>query len=109
MINIDNVVEFCKEELNIRDEVNVHVYLDDLLEEEGVKGWCHDDHLFSEEDELEYEIEIEESLDNDEMLVTLCHEMVHVKQYSDGYDANETEAYDLENELSEKYRSLLVV
>jgi len=41
------------------------------------------------------------------MLVTLCHEMVHVRQYSQGERSNEREAISLENELAEKY--LLIV
>ena len=104
MIDLKGVVNFCVEELGITDKVVVEVYLEDLTEDHA-HGWCHNDF---ENDDI-YELEIEKTLDDDEMLVALCHEMVHVRQYSEGYDANETEAYELENELAEKYRSLLVV
>lgn len=103
MIDIDDVVGFCFDKLNIRKDVIVHVHLDNLLEEDGVKGWCHDDEVIFEDDKIEYEIELEESLDDNEMFITLCHEMVHVKQYSEGRDADEDEAYELENILFEKY------
>lgn len=107
MIDISNVVEFCRKELNIGEENNILVFLEDLTED-GVKGWCSDD-LVEVDGEIEYEIDIEETLSDEEMLVTLCHEMVHVKQYSEGRIADEDEAYDLENVLVEKYRSLLAV
>lgn len=107
--NIDDVVEFCKEELVIDKETKVFVYLEDLTED-GVAGWCHDDFITIEGEEIEYEIDIDMNLDPDEMLVTLCHEMVHVKQYTEGRLSDEDEAYKLENVLAGKYkRSLLAV
>ena len=43
------------------------------------------------------------------MLVTLCHEMVHVRQYSEGGRANEREADELEVVLAEKYKLIVII
>ena len=105
--NLESVIDFCKKELGISEEIEVAVFLDDLSED-GVKGWCHDDDVgLLDEDEIVYEIDIERTLTKEEMLLTLCHEMVHVKQYSNGQLANEDEEDKLEKVLAEKYKNSL--
>ena len=103
MIGIGEVIEFCRDELSIMDEVIVEVYLKDLTKD-NVHGWCVDSSEFPGFGDNEYEIEIEETLDDDDMLVTLCHEMVHIRQYSEGNPSNEREAEELETVLAEKYK-----
>ena len=105
MIGIGEVIEFCRDELSIMDEVIVEVYLKDLTKD-NVHGWCVDSSEFPGFGDNEYEIEIEETLDDDDMLVTLCHEMVHIRQYSEGNPSNEREAEELETVLAEKYKSI---
>ena len=105
MIGIGEVIEFCRDELSIMDEVIVEVYLKDLTKD-NVHGWCVDSSEFPGFGDNEYEIEIEETLNDDDMLVTLCHEMVHIKQYSEGTPSNEREAEELETVLAEKYKSI---
>ena len=105
MIGIGEVIEFCRDELSIMDEVIVEVYLKDLTKD-NVHGWCVDSSEFPGFGDNEYEIEIEETLNDDDMLVTLCHEMVHIRQYSEGDPSNEREAEELETVLAEKYKSI---
>lgn len=94
-MNIEHIVEHCRKELNIPFETEVDIVKADLTVED-VKGWCYGA-------DGEYVIELEKSLDDDELLITLCHEMVHVKQYSDGKNADEGEAYELEGILATSY------
>lgn len=50
----------------------------------------------------EYEIEINQTLDQKEYITTLLHELVHVWQHTQGYQC-EDEAYQMESDLCEKY------
>ena len=106
MVDFGRVVEFCRDELIISNNVIINVSLEDLTED-NAHGWCvksSDKFGFNSN---EYDIELEETLNDDEMLVTLCHEMVHVRQYSQGERSNEREAISLENELAEKYKKFI--
>lgn len=99
---IKKIVAFCKEDLCIMDDIIVEVRLKDLTED-NVHSWCY------ESDSKSYNIAIEKTLTEDEMLVTLCHEMVHVRQYSEGDRANEREADELEVVLAEKYKLIVII
>jgi folate-dependent tRNA-U54 methylase TrmFO/GidA len=74
-------------------------------------------------DTREFEIEVNKNLSRDDLITTICHEMVHVKQYArrqtpvDGtlnyktYDEyenqwHEKEAFEMEKVLSETYKKL---
>jgi hypothetical protein len=99
---VSNVVRFFCDALGI-DVPNLHIFVDDTI---AVDGVCyqnsHDDYLIAlREQEV------------GQMIVTLAHEMVHVKQYvNDGlaekWDATipyrerwwEVEAYEKEVELT---------
>ena len=71
-----------------------------------------------QDDNRTYEIEVDKKLDIEEMIVTVCHEMVHVKQYARNElgindkndDQNyfdlpyEKEAYELQEILLKQYQ-----
>ena len=69
------VLEYCYDELISTYDTNINVYL--TKPDDGLAGWC----VY---DEGEFEIEVDESLPREEFIKTICHEMVHVKQYLKG-------------------------
>ena len=48
-------------------------------------------------------IEIEESLDRKKFIITLCHEMIHVRQFLAGVEVSEFSAYDYEEKLANQF------
>lgn len=99
---MDKLINFLREELKISDSVDICVDIHKLTD--GIGGWCNN----SIDDNI-YEIEIEESLNIDKKMLTLCHEMIHVKQYSEGEKVDEDEAYEMESVLYNKYKLLTLV
>ena len=97
MALLEDVVVFCKKELNIPDEILVSLETEDLSED-NVKGWTTD----SAEDD-EYDIEIDTHLGFKESIITVCHEMVHVQQLHENRELDENEAYEKEEILYKKY------
>jgi hypothetical protein len=97
MALLEDVVIFCKKELNIPDEILVSLETEDLSED-NVKGWTTD----SAEDD-EYDIEIDTHLGFKESIITVCHEMVHVQQLHENRELDENEAYEKEEMLYRKY------
>jgi phosphoribosylformimino-5-aminoimidazole carboxamide ribonucleotide (ProFAR) isomerase len=97
MALLEDVVVFCKKELNIPDEILVSLETEDLSED-NVKGWTTD----SAEDD-EYDIEIDTHLGFKESIITVCHEMVHVQQLHENRELDENEAYEKEEILYRKY------
>jgi hypothetical protein len=97
MALLEDVVVFCKKELNIPDEILVSLETEDLSED-NVKGWTTD----SAEDD-EYDIEIDTHLGFKESIITVCHEMVHVQQLHENRELDENEAYEKEEMLYRKY------
>tara|TARA_B100000953_G_C17825588_1_gene360110 strand:- start:154 stop:462 length:309 start_codon:yes stop_codon:yes gene_type:complete len=97
MALLKDIVDFCKKELNIPQEILVSVEVEDLSED-NVKGWTTD----SAEDD-EYDIEIDTRLSFKETILTVCHEMVHVLQLHENRELNENEAYEKEELLYRKY------
>jgi hypothetical protein len=97
MALLEDVVVFCKKELNIPDEILVSLETEDLSED-NVKGWTTD----SAEDD-EYDIEIDTHLGFKESIITVCHEMVHVQQLHENRELDENEAYEKEEMLYKKY------
>ena len=97
MALLEDVVIFCKKELNIPDEILVSLETEDLSED-NVKGWTTD----SAEDD-EYDIEIDTHLGFKESIITVCHEMVHVQQLHENRELDENEAYEKEEILYRKY------
>ena len=96
MALLEDVVIFCKKELNIPDEILVSLETEDLSED-NVKGWTTD----SAEDD-EYDIEIDTHLGFKESIITVCHEMVHVQQLHENRELDENEAYEKEEMLYKK-------
>ena len=56
-------------------------------------GYCYDNAY----------IEINENLSPTEQMLTICHELIHWKQYQDGEEFDEEEAYTGELELYKQY------
>ena len=97
MALLEDIVDFCKKELNIPQEILVSVEVEDISED-NVKGWTTD----SAEDD-EYDIEIDTGLGFKETILTVCHEMVHVLQLHENRELDENEAYEKEELLYRKY------
>ena len=97
MALLEDVVIFCKKELNIPDEILVSLETEDLSED-NVKGWTTD----SAEDD-EYDIDTDTHLGFKESIITVCHEMVHVQQLHENRELDENEAYEKEEMLYKKY------
>ena len=97
MALLEDVVLFCKRELNIPEEILVSIEQEDIYED-NVKGWTTD----SAEDD-EYDIEIDTHLGFKEAIITVCHEMVHVLQLHENRELDEVEAYEKEELLYKKY------
>ena len=125
---VENAVIFCISELmprmrTLEIEVNIK-----NLKNEGVVGWCYEG-----ENNRDFYIDIDKNLDIEELVETVCHEMVHVwqaatrkmKDLSFGrkmymgkvYDETtayedepwEIEAYDMQGGLLEKFKEEYVI
>jgi len=55
------------------------------------------------EGDKKFYIEIEESLDKKQFIITLCHEMIHVCQFLAGVEVSELSAYHYEEKLAEQF------
>ncbi len=97
----EDIVLFCKKELNIPSDILISVEQEDLSED-SVKGWAID----SAEDD-EYDIEIDTGLGFKEAIITVCHEMVHVQQLHENRELDENEAYEKEQILYKKYMKIV--
>ena len=97
MALLEDIVDFCKKELSIPQDILVSVEREDISED-NVKGWTTD----SAEDD-EYDIEIDTRLGFKETILTVCHEMVHVLQLHEKRELDENEAYEKEELLYRKY------
>lgn len=95
-----DIALFCRHKLNIPNDINITIH-ECCLKEDNVMGWCYDDY----DEECGYDIELEQTLDPVDAAETLCHEMVHIKQYSEGRDADEEEAEKLETILYKEWRN----
>lgn len=72
----ENVVHFCIAEMMPRMEtLDICVHLDKLPEADG---YC------LAVTNREFNIEIEKTLDEEDFITAVCHEMVHVKQFARG-------------------------
>lgn len=107
----ENVACFCWLELMPR--IRKCVVNIEIQKLEGYEGWCLDT------DEREYKIAINRKLDWSNFIKTICHEMVHVKQFVrkelysecnfyDSYEEYlnvpwEKEAYRMQEELYKKW------
>jgi len=98
---LGNVAQWCAKELNI-DTYDVKVIINECcLKHDNAWGWTYD---LAFEDEID--VELDKNLSTNKKILTLCHEMVHVRQVCRG-DENfcEVEANKLERELYEQYKT----
>ena len=102
MILADNsllldIASFCLDRLNIPKNINITIS-QCCLKEDNTWGWCYDD------EDNDYDIELEATLDPVDLAETLCHEMVHIRQFSNDQEANEEEAGQLESILYNEWK-----
>jgi Zn-dependent peptidase ImmA (M78 family) len=93
-----DIVEFCRDTLNIRHDLDIIVVETSCLEQEGAMGWTYNIQ------DGEIDIEIDKNLSFQDKILTLCHEMVHAWQFSQDRKSDEDEALKLETELYNKYK-----
>ena len=95
---LGDVAAFCMEKLGIaEDSVDIHI-TECCLKDDNAMGWCYD--IL----DGEIDIELEETLDDPTKILTLCHEMVHVRQaYRGDEKFCEREANKLEKELYNEF------
>lgn len=106
-----DVAAFCLQKLMPRlKKIEIEFQLNNL--KDRAVGYC-----MMGDDNRTFEIEVDKKLDIGEMIVTICHEIVHVKQYvrnelgindnNDGQDyynlSYEKQAYELQETLSEQF------
>ena len=125
---VESAAIFCISELmprlrTLEVEVNIK-----NLKDEGVVGWCYEG-----ENNRDFYIDVDKNLDVEELVETVCHEMVHVwqsatrkmkdlpfgrkmymgKVYDEttAYDDEpwEIEAYDMQGGLLEKFKEEYVI
>ena len=125
----ESAVIFCISELMPRMRtLEIEVNLKNIPEEEGAAGWCYEG-----ESNRDFYIDVDKKLDGEEIVETICHEMVHVWQGAtrkmkdlDGfrkmymgkvYDNTiayedepwEIEAYAMQGDLLEKFKEEYVI
>ena len=109
---VNDVAYWCVNKLMPRmKKLDIEIQINNL--KDNAVGYC-----MMQDDNRTYEIEVDKKLDIEEMIVTVCHEMVHVKQYArnelginDNHDNEdyfdlpyEKEAYELQEILLKQYQ-----
>jgi len=109
---ITDVAYFCVDRLMPRMKtLEIEIQINNLKDQ--AVGYC-----MMQDDNRTFELEVDKKLDDDELITTVCHEMVHVKQYArnelginDNHDGEnyydlpyEKEAYKLQEILLEEYK-----
>jgi hypothetical protein len=65
-----DVIQYCYNKLIPTDDINVIVH----LRSQQLSGWCQHNHTNN------FTVSINEQLSYNDLIKTICHEMVHVKQ-----------------------------
>ena len=109
-----DVAAFCLQKLMPRlKKLEIEFQLNNL--KDRAVGYC-----MMGDDNRTFEIEVDKKLDVEEMITTVCHEMVHVKQYvrnelgiNDNHDGQnyfdlpyEKEAYKLQETLLKQFKEV---
>ena len=109
---ITDVAYFCVDKLMPRMKtLEIEIQINNLKAQ--AVGYC-----MMQDDNRTFELEVDKKLDDDELITTVCHEMVHVKQYArnelginDNHDGEnyydlpyEKEAYELQEILIKEYK-----
>ena len=125
----ESAVIFCISELMPRMRtLEIEVNLKNIPEEEGAAGWCYEGESYRD-----FYFDVDIKLDGEEIVETICHEMVHVwqgatrkmkdldgfrkmymgKVYDDtiAYEDEpwEIEAYAMQGDLLEKFKEEYVI
>jgi hypothetical protein len=125
---VTDIIRFVIDELMPRMKT---LYIDVEIKklDEGICGWC-----LEGETNRDFEVEIDNKIKGDELIESVCHEMVHVwqsatnrgKYYVNGqkrwlntiYEADhftydeepwEIEAYEMQNSLRDKFKEVYYV
>ena len=73
---ITDVAYFCVDRLMPRMKtLEIEIQINNLKDQ--AVGYC-----MMQDDNRTFELEVDKKLDDDELITTVCHEMVHVKQYA---------------------------
>ena len=109
---VTDVAYFCVDRLMPRMKtLEIEIQINNLKDQ--AVGYC-----MMQDDNRTFELEVDKKLDDDELITTVCHEMVHVKQYArnelginDNHDGEnyydlpyEKEAYELQEILIREYK-----
>lgn len=85
---IQSIIEFCHSKLMPRMyNLNINVKLRKFPEDENAYGYCMSDPEGDAERKdrpRDFELDIHSKMPLRRLLETICHEMVHVKQYAQG-------------------------
>ena len=124
----ESAVTFCISELMPRMRTLEIELIIKNLKNEGKTGWCYEG-----DNNRDFYIDVEKTLDDEELVETVCHEMVHVWQHATRkmkdmthgrkmymgkvYDETtacedepwEIEAYDMQGGLLEKFKEEYVI
>ena len=93
----DSVINYTIKKLLPRlRTLEINVELTNILDD--ATGYC-----MIGDNNREFYIEIDKKLNLKDMVLTICHEMVHVKQYARNEKAIESEACRLEPKLALEY------
>ncbi len=98
----DSICDFIQDKFPQIKGNTIEVHRIDLSED-GVFGWCE---MQEELMYREFFIQIHNELSDEDYVITLIHELIHVKQTIDGlynYDRREEEASIWEKILSKEY------
>ncbi|MEO1859622.1 MAG: hypothetical protein ABGZ19_06985 [Verrucomicrobiales bacterium] len=109
---LSDVVPWAFEELSIPESVDITFSIDDLEEneDEALRGYCLCGFAdATHRDVTEFEIHLADDIHRTEVMMTIMHEMVHVKQWISGEALCEEDAEAREVELFEKYMSEIAV
>ena len=74
---IRKVIEYMMNELKLKN-IFIDVEVSNLFVNEKAYGFC------SCQNKTEFLIELDQTLNVQELIETICHEMIHVKQYATG-------------------------